>query len=178
MVALSNNSYLLGNNDIQKMIQNFLEAKSDVKIYDIKKHWKLFLENSSFLFTTYKSRLLAKYITTDYKSLHNLDDRQYYSLKQIYFVIKGVEQIDENYIKDIKDKIKNENKSFNLGITDWIFIKSLKNFISTTNSIHYKAKKIEHLLYMMERPIQTEFLKQIPFDEIYDSRPDSAEYIF
>jgi hypothetical protein len=38
----------MGNNDIQKMIQNFLEAKSDVKIYDIKKHWKLFLENSFF----------------------------------------------------------------------------------------------------------------------------------
>jgi len=178
MLVVSSNSYLLGANDIQKMLQNFLDAKSDVKIYDIKKHWTLFLENSSFLFATYKNNLLAKYIRTDYKSLHNLDDKQYYSLKQIYFVIKGVEQIEEDYIEKIKEKIKSKNNSFSLGITDWIFIKSLKIFISTTNSIHYKAKKIERLLYMMEKPIQTEFLKQIPFEEIYTSRPDSAEYIF
>ncbi len=31
---------------------------------------------------------------------------------------------------------------------------------------------------MMEKPIQTEFLKQVPFDEIYNSRPNLAEYIF
>lgn len=177
MLALSN-SYLLGNNDIQKIIQNFFEAKNDIKIYDIKSHWNLFLSNSKFLFTTYVSYFLAKYIKTNYESLHNLDDNQYYSLKQIYFVIKGVEKIDENFIKNVKDKIKEENKSFSIGITDWIFIKSLKNFISTTNSIHYKAQKIEGILYMMEKLIQTEFLKQVPFDDIYTAKPDSAEYIF
>ncbi len=178
MLALSNNSYInLFHSVYTSGVQDLLESSAKIKTYSVKEHFLSLIKSGVVLGVVNLCHLSIKNLKTDYSSPSEFNDKTYNNLKSIYNKIKDVEKVDEQFLIKSKENFKS-NKLINLGLTKHLHYKIDKGLVETMNALHQKAKEIKKIIDMMEEPIQTEFLKQIPFDEIYDSRPDSAECIF
>ncbi len=181
MLALSNNSYInLFHSVYTTNVQALLESGAKLKSYSIKQHFLSLVKSGIVLGVVHVSYWSIKNLKTDYSNPAEFDDNIYINLKNIYEKIKDVKQVDKEFITKLKEKLKNSksNKLINFGLTNYLYYKIGKKSMEGMNAMHEKALEIKKIIDMMEKPIQTEFLKQIPFDEIYNSKSKASEYIF